>query len=134
LRFPETGVGQTWSVGRVYTPSLVEAQSGQYVFPPSGHPGYGLCRPLEVFGRHKSREMALGMWRIADHALMSDACDHIPHHGHPVSSVVFFGIPTSSLDTPHKSCDNGAKAIEDTPDEPTRTTHHAPLEERRNHG
>jgi hypothetical protein len=94
------------------------------------------------------------MWRIADHALMSDACDHIPHHVHPVSSVIFFGIPTSSLDTPHKSCDNGAKAIEDTPDEPTRTTHHAgfrrtsvclvtstwtrrrdsPREERRNHG
>ena len=56
---------------------------------------------------------------------MSDACDNIPHHVHPVSSVVFCGIPTSSLDTPHKSCDNGKQAIEDTPDDPTRTTHHA---------
>jgi hypothetical protein len=85
---------------------------------------------------------------------MSDACDKIPHHVHPVSSVVFFGIPTSSLDTPHKSCDNGEKAIEDTPDDPKLTTHHAgfrrasgclvnstwtrmrdsPREERRNHG
>ena len=59
--------------------------------------------------------MALGIWRIEGHALMSDACDNIPHHVHPVSSVVFFGIPTSSLDTPQKSCDNGEKAIEDTP-------------------
>ena len=43
------GVGQTWSVGRVYTPSLVEAQSEQYVFPPSGHPGYGPVFPtMEV--------------------------------------------------------------------------------------
>ena len=55
---------------------------------------------------------------------MSDACDTIPHHVHPVSSVVFFGLPTSSLDTPHKSCDNGEKASEETPDDPTRTTHH----------
>jgi hypothetical protein len=39
-------------------------------------------------------------------------------HVHPVSSVAFFGIPTSSLDTPQKSCDNGEKAIEDTPDDP----------------
>jgi len=56
---------------------------------------------------------------------MSDACDNIPHHVHPVSSVVFFGLLTSSLDTPHKSCDNGEQAIEDTPDDPTRTTHHS---------
>src|SRR5262245_14065369 len=69
--------------------------------------------------------MALGMWQIAGHALMSDACDNIPHHAHPVSSVVLCDLATSSLDTPHKSCDNGAKAIEDTPDDPTRTTHHA---------
>jgi hypothetical protein len=98
--------------------------------------------------------MALGMWRIAGHALMSKACDTIPHHVHPVSSVVFCGLPTSSLDTPHKSCDNGKQAIEDTPDDPTCTTHHAgfrragvclvtrpwtrmrdsPREERRNYG
>jgi hypothetical protein len=85
---------------------------------------------------------------------MSDACDNIPHHVHPVSSVVFCGILTSSLDMPHKSCDNGAKAIEDTPDDLTRTAHHSglrhpcvclvhspwtrmldnPQEERRHHG
>ena len=85
---------------------------------------------------------------------MSDACDKIPHHVHPVSSVVFFGIHTSFLDTPHKSCDNGEKAIEDTPDDLKLTTPHAgfrraggglvnstwtrmrdsPREERRNHG
>jgi hypothetical protein len=85
---------------------------------------------------------------------MSDAGDNIPHRVHPVSSVVFFGLPTSSLDTPQKSCDNGEKAIEDTPDDPKLTTHHAgfrracvclvnstwtgmrdsPREERRNHG
>jgi len=85
---------------------------------------------------------------------MSDACDKIPHHVHPVSSVVFFGLPTSSLDTPHKSCHNGEKAREDPPDDPTLTTHHAgfrrvgvylvnrpwtrrldnPREERHNHG
>ena len=85
---------------------------------------------------------------------MSDACDKIPHHVHPVSSVVFFGIPTSSLDTPQKSCDNREKAIEDTPDDPKLTTHHSgfrracvclvnstwtrvrdsPRAERRNHG
>ena len=69
--------------------------------------------------------MALGMWRIAGHALMRDACDLIPHHAHPVGSVVLCGLPTSALDTPHKSCDNGAKAIAETPEEPTRTTHHA---------
>jgi hypothetical protein len=40
-------------------------------------------------------------------------------HVHPVSSVVFFGILTSSLDTPQKSCDNGEKAIEDTPGDPS---------------
>src|SRR6266568_2284188 len=39
--------------------------------------------------------MVLGIWRIEDHALMSDACDKIPHHVHPVSTVVFFGIPYS---------------------------------------
>src|SRR6266571_2618158 len=66
--------------------------------------------------------MALGIWRIEGHALMSDACDTIPHHAHPVSPVVFFGIPTSSLDTPQKSCDNGEKAREDTPDDPKLTT------------
>src|SRR5262245_51524783 len=68
--------------------------------------------------------MALGMWRIAGHTLMSKACDTIPHHVHSVSSVVFCGLPTSSLDTPHKSCDNGKKAIEDTPEIPRarRTT------------
>jgi hypothetical protein len=85
---------------------------------------------------------------------MSDACDKIPHHVHPVSSVVFFGIPTSSLDMPQKSCDNGEKAIEDTLDDPKLTTHRpgfrracvsmgnspwtrrrdSPREERRNHG
>src|SRR5919109_3947662 len=63
------------------------------------------------------------MWRIAGHALMRNACDTIPHHVHPVSSVVFFGLPTSSLDTPHKSCDNGAKAIEETPADSKFTTH-----------
>ena len=56
---------------------------------------------------------------------MSDACDKIPHHVHPVSSVVFFGIPTSSLDTPQKSCDNGEKAREATPADSKLTTHHA---------
>jgi hypothetical protein len=56
---------------------------------------------------------------------MSDACDNIPHHGQPVSSVVFFDLPTSSLDTPQKSCDNEEQAIEDTPDDPTLTTHHS---------
>ena len=55
---------------------------------------------------------------------MSDACDTIPHHD-PVSSVVCFVIPTSALDTPHKSCDNGEKAIEETPDDPTLTMHPA---------
>ena len=85
---------------------------------------------------------------------MSDACGNIPHHVHPVSSVVIFGIPTSSLDTPQKSCDNGEKAIEGTPDDPKLTTHRvgfrracgclfnstwtrmrdSPREERRNHG
>ena len=54
---------------------------------------------------------------------MSDACDTIPHHAHPISPVVFFGIPISSLDTPHKSCDNGAKAIEETPADSKFTTH-----------
>jgi hypothetical protein len=59
-----------------------------------------------------------------------------------------------SLDTPQKSCDNGAKTSEDTPDDPKLTTHHSgfrracvclvnstwtrmrdsPREERRNHG
>src|SRR5262245_20635805 len=98
--------------------------------------------------------MALGIWRIEGHALESDACDKIPHHVHRVSRVVFFDISTSSLDTPHKSCDNREKAIEDTPDDPKLTTHHSgfrracvclvnstwtrrrvsPQEERRNHG
>src|SRR5215831_8939665 len=41
------------------------------------------------------------------------------------NSVVFFGIPTSFFDTPHKSCDNGEKVIEDTPDDSTLTTHHS---------
>ena len=57
----------------------------------------------------------LDVERIEGHAFMSDACDKIPHHAPPVSTVVFCGIPTSSLDTPQKSCDNGAKKIEDTP-------------------
>ena len=52
---------------------------------------------------------------------MSDSCDKIPHHAHPVSTVVFSGIPTSSLDTPQKSCDNGEKEIEDPPDDPKLT-------------
>jgi hypothetical protein len=56
--------------------------------------------------------------------LLSDARGNIPHHVHPVSSVVFLGIPTSALDTPQQSCDNGEKAIEDTPDDPNLTTHH----------
>jgi hypothetical protein len=71
-----------------------------------------------------------------------------------LNSIVCFGIPTSSLDTPHKSCDNGEKAIEDTLDDPKLTTHHSgfrracvclvhstwtrrrdsPREERRNYG
>ena len=73
---------------------------------------------------------------------------------HPASTVVFFGIPTSSLDMPQKSCDNGEKAIEDTLDDPKLTTNRSgfrracvcmvnitwtrmldsPREERRNHG
>ena len=85
---------------------------------------------------------------------MSDSCDKTPHHAHPVSTVVFFGIPTSSLDTPQKSCDNGEKEIEDPPADPKFTTNRSgfrragvcmvnitctrlldrPLEERRNHG
>jgi hypothetical protein len=68
--------------------------------------------------------MALGIWRIEGHALMSDACDKIPHQVYNVI-LVFLGMPTSSLDTPQKSCDNGEQAIEDTPDDPTRTTHHS---------
>ena len=59
------------------------------------------------------------------HALMRDACDNTPRHVHPVSSIVLCGLPTSSLDTPHKSCDNGAKAREDTLADPKLTTHHA---------
>jgi hypothetical protein len=65
------------------------------------------------------------MWRMADHALMRAACDTITHRVHPVSSVVLCGLPTFSLDTSHKSCDNGKQAIEETPEDPTRTTHHA---------
>jgi hypothetical protein len=63
---------------------------------------------------------------------MRDAWDNIPHHVHPVRSVVFLGIPTSSLDTPHKSCDNGEKAMEDTPDDPTLidAIEHSPAEAR----
>ena len=53
---------------------------------------------------------------------MSDSCDKIPHYAHPISTVVFFGISTSSLDTPQKSCDKGEKEIEDTPDDPTLKT------------
>jgi hypothetical protein len=53
---------------------------------------------------------------------MSDVCDKISHHAHPVSAIVFFGIPTSSLDTLHKSCDNGEQASEDTPADPKFTT------------
>jgi len=69
-------------------------------------------------------------------------------------ATVFFGIPTSSLDTPQKSCDNGEKKIEDTLDDPKLTTNRSgfrracvckvnitwtrmldsPQEERRNHG
>ena len=56
--------------------------------------------------------MALGIWRIAGHTLMSKACDTIPHHVHPVSSVVLCGLPTSSLDTPHKSCDGRVSKVE----------------------
>ena len=55
---------------------------------------------------------------------MSDACDHIPHHAHPISRVVLCVLATSALDTPYKSCDNGVKANEEAPDDPTRTTHH----------
>jgi len=42
----------------------------------------------------------------------------------------------SSLDTPQKSCHNGEKAIEDTPDDPKLTTNRSGFrrEERRNHG
>ena len=90
----------------------------------------------------------------ASHAFMSDACDKIPHHAHLINTVVFFGIPTSSLDTSQKSCDNGEKEREDTPDDPKLTTNRSgfrracvcmvnitwtrmldsPREERRNHG
>ena len=64
----------------------------------------------------------------------------------PNGDVVLCGLPTSALDTPHKSCDNGEKATEDTPVDPKCTTHrsdfrragvclvNSPLKERRTHG
>src|SRR5947209_2128761 len=68
----------------------------------------------------KSVKQARGSGFFHGHSFSTVTVNRRGGHGYPGKGVcsilkcAYPGIPTSSLDTPQKSCDNGEKAIEDT--------------------